>query len=95
MVITSVSLLRRLQTGNETGAWDRFVRVYTPLLFRWVRRMGIEQQEAADIVQDVFSILVRKLPSFEYDEKSSFSRWLHTVTANRCRDHFRRRSLLP
>src|SRR5260370_29135753 len=38
MLPTPVSLLQRLRTPGERGAWDEFVELYTPLLFHWARR---------------------------------------------------------
>jgi hypothetical protein len=48
---------------------------------RCVRRLGLRSAEAADLVQDVFAVLVQKLPDFTYDRKRSFRAWLRTVTA--------------
>jgi RNA polymerase sigma-70 factor (ECF subfamily) len=95
MVTTSLSLLKRLKSGGETQSWNRFVHLYTPLLYKWIRGQGVPRDDAADIVQDVLATLVRKLPSFQYDRNGSFSRWLHTVAVNRCRDFFRRRASRP
>jgi hypothetical protein len=39
----------------------------TPLLFRWARRAGAQDADAADLVQEVLALLVHKLPTFEYD----------------------------
>jgi RNA polymerase sigma-70 factor, ECF subfamily len=93
MIQTSSSLLARLQSGSEAEAWSRFVSLYTPLLFFWVRRQGVPAADAADLVQDVFTVLVTKLPAFHYDRQRRFSDWLRTVTANKCRDYFRRRTV--
>ena len=93
MIHTSTSLLVRLQSGAEAEAWSRFVSLYTPLLFYWVRRQGVPAADAADLVQDVFTVLVTKLPAFHYDRQRRFSDWLRTVTANKCRDYFRRRTV--
>ena len=61
----------------------RFVELYTPLLYYWARRVGLRRQDAADLVQDVFTLLVRKLPEFTYDRNKRFRAWLRTVTLNR------------
>jgi RNA polymerase sigma-70 factor (ECF subfamily) len=55
----------------------------------------LQSQDAADLVQEVFAVLVRKLPEFVYDRRQSFRRWLHTVTRNKWRDACRRRGVLP
>jgi RNA polymerase sigma-70 factor (ECF subfamily) len=95
MNTTPVSLLERLKRPDEPAAWDRFVELYTPVLFGWARRLGLQAQDAADLVQEVFTVLVRKLPEFSYDRNHSFRRWLHTVTLNKWRDACRRRAAQP
>jgi RNA polymerase sigma-70 factor (ECF subfamily) len=92
---TSVSLLERLREPGQAEAWERFVELYTPLLFYWARRAGLQSADAADLVQDVFTVLVRKLPDFRYDGQKSFRSWLRTVTLNKWRDRGRQRGRLP
>jgi RNA polymerase sigma-70 factor, ECF subfamily len=87
---TSPSLLERLRQPGDQEAWTRFVKIYTPLLYQWARRSGLPQEDAADLVQDVFALLVRKLPSFQYAQGGSFRAWLRTVTLNRRREVLRR-----
>jgi RNA polymerase sigma-70 factor (ECF subfamily) len=91
---TPVSLLERLRQPDEQAAWERFVQLYTPLLFHWARRLGLQGQESADLVQDVFAILVQKLPAFRYDPARRFRAWLWTVTLHRCRQRQRRQPVL-
>jgi hypothetical protein len=38
---TSSSLLQRLAQPDEAGSWERFVELYTPLLFVWRARLGL------------------------------------------------------
>ena len=94
MATTPVSLLKRLHglpQTEATAAWSEFLELYTPILFRWARGLGLQQSDAADLVQDVFVVLVRRLPEFEHDPRKSFRAWLRTILANRWRD-LRRRS---
>src|SRR4051794_26670553 len=91
MFLTPASLLDRLQKPGETTAWDRFVELYTPLLFDWARRLGLQDSDCADLVQDVFLLLWRKLPDFQYDSGRSFHAWLKTLFLNRHRDRQRAR----
>jgi RNA polymerase sigma-70 factor (ECF subfamily) len=86
MTPTPVSLLERLRQPFDSGAWARFVALYTPLIFSWGRGVGLQDQDAEDLVQDVFVTLVKVLPTFSYDRQHSFRRWLRTVTLNRWRD---------
>jgi RNA polymerase sigma-70 factor (ECF subfamily) len=80
---TPASLLQRLRQSADPEAWRRFVRLYTPLLHYWAQRTGLAGQDADDLVQDVFTVLVKELPRFEYDQRKSFRGWLRTVAVNR------------
>jgi RNA polymerase sigma-70 factor (ECF subfamily) len=92
---TPASLLDRLRKPDETSAWERFVELYSPLLFHWARRLGLQASDAADLVQDAFLLLFRKLPEFQYDASRSFHAWLKTVFLNQHRARLRvRRPLL-
>jgi RNA polymerase sigma factor (sigma-70 family) len=95
MVTTPTSLLQRLREPDDRSAWERFVGLYTPVLYGWVRRCGISVDEASDLVQEVFVTLIAVLPTFEYDRNRGFGSWLRTVAGNKCRDHFRRRAARP
>ncbi len=93
METTSSSLLERLRTPNAGEGWPRFVKLYTPLLFYWARKTGLQEQDAADLVQEVFAHLLEKLPEFTYDRQKSFRGWLRIVTLNKWREKNRRASL--
>jgi len=92
---TSASLLERLRAPGAEDAWSRFVDLYSPLLYHWAHRAGLSNPDASDLVQDVFVILLRKLPDFEYDASKGFRSWLRTVTLNRWREIRRRRQISP
>src|SRR5436190_11639315 len=83
MTRTPASLLERLRQPFEPEAWARFVALYTPLLFSWANRVGLQEPDAADLVQEVFVTLLQVLPTFSYDRHQSFRRWLRTVTLNK------------
>jgi len=91
---TPASLLERLRRPAQEHAWARFVELYTPLLYHWARRSGCAESDAADLVQEVFTLLVRKLPEFSYDRQKSFRGWLRTLAHN-CWRNLRRRATLP
>jgi RNA polymerase sigma-70 factor (ECF subfamily) len=90
MHTTPVSLLERLRQPGEQAAWARFVKLYTPLLCHWARRLGARGQDVADLVQDVFTVLVQTLPSFKHDPQKRFRGWLWTITRNKWREKGRR-----
>lgn len=95
MFATPASLLDRLRKPEEATAWDRFVELYTPLLFHWAKQLNLQDSDCADLVQDVFLILWRKLPEFQYDSARSFHAWLKTLFLNRHRSRQRQRNPAP
>ena len=92
---TSLSLLRRLRQSDEPDDWQRFVDLYAPLIFHWGRQQGLDGTDAADLVQEVMTILVTKLADFEYDPAHRFRGWLRTVAVNKARDFHRRKKTRP
>jgi RNA polymerase sigma-70 factor, ECF subfamily len=95
MHTTPRTLLEQLKQPRQAAAWDRFVDLYTPLLYYWARRLGLRTEDASDLVQEVFLILVRKLPEFTYDRHKSFRNWLRTIAHNKWREVGRRQGRQP
>lgn len=94
MQSTSESLLIQLHADdNNSAAWSRFIQLYTPLIFFWARKTGLSQHDSADLVQDVLTIVLQKLPQWKYDPEKSFRGWLRTITLNRHREIARRRKI--
>lgn len=96
MNTTSESLLFRLRDRGgasvDHAAWKQFVEIYTPLIFYWARKRGLYQSDASDLVQDVLTLVFQKLPEFHYEKSKSFRGWLRTVTLNKYRETWRRKS---
>jgi RNA polymerase sigma-70 factor (ECF subfamily) len=89
---TSRSLLARVQ-ADEPQAWARLVALYAPLVLHWCRRKGLQDQDAADVFQEVFQAVVAHVTRFRRDRAGdTFRGWLRRITQNKLRDHFRKRS---
>lgn len=86
-------LLKRLRQSTDEQAWAQFAQRYTPLIWYWARRWGLQEHDAADLVQDVLLVLVRKLPQFIFRQHKSFRGWLRKVTLNKWRENGRRAQL--
>ena len=76
---TPATLLHRLCNQPVSNDWERFVQLYTPLLRRWAVRLGVIEHSVEDLLQELFVLLIRKLPEFHYDPSQSFRAWLWTV----------------
>jgi RNA polymerase sigma-70 factor (ECF subfamily) len=89
---TSTSLLNRVKAG-EAEAWERLADLYGPLVYGWCRQSGLQAEDAADVGQEVFAAVLAGVTQFRRDRPGdSFRGWLWTITRNKIRDHFRRRS---
>lgn len=88
-------MLDRLRRPNENDEWSRFVELYTPLLYSWVIKSGVRDQDAGDLVQEVLARVVRKLPEYHYDHNGSFRGWMLTIALNVHRDQRRRSNARP
>src|SRR4051812_30653784 len=95
MDTTSTSLLERLRQPGAEEPWVRFTQLYAPLLYTWARGLGLQDSDAGDLVQDILTVLVQKMPEFVYNSNGSFRAWLRTLLLNRWRDSLRRRKLTP
>ncbi len=80
---TSNTLLRRVRDVTDAVSWGEFVRRYEPLLLSYVRGRGLQENDALDVVQDVFARLHRALPSFQLNrERGRFRTWLYQVASS-------------
>lgn len=90
--MTRATLLLRLRDASDHDAWSDFLRDYGPMLYRFVRSRGLQDADAADIVQEVFSRVRSAIGRLEYDkEKGGFRAWLFTITRNRLYTYFEKR----
>lgn len=78
---TRPSLLLRVRDLADSAAWGEFVEIYAPLVHRYARKRGLQDADAADIVQDVLREFARCVPRFQYNPNAGqFRSWLHTLT---------------
>jgi RNA polymerase sigma-70 factor (ECF subfamily) len=88
---TSLSLLERVKARDQ-DACTGLVELYGPLVYSWARRGGLSQEDAADMVQEVFRSVFEHVGEFRKSRpEDTFHGWLWTISKNKLRDHFRRR----
>lgn len=85
---TSLSLLPRVQ-ARDPEAWERIVRLYSPLVFHWCRRAGLSAEDAADVLQNVFLAVAKGIGDFHRDANGSFRAWLRAICRFKVADHYR------
>jgi RNA polymerase sigma-70 factor (ECF subfamily) len=82
--VTRASLLVRIRDGHDADAWRQFVTLYAPVVYRFARRRGLQDADAADLMQEVFRSVAAAAGRLNYDPKrGTFRGWLYTVTRNK------------
>jgi RNA polymerase sigma-70 factor, ECF subfamily len=93
---TSVSLLDRLRGARpDHPDWLRLQDIYLPLIRSWLGRVPGLGDEAADLAQEVFVVVLRELPRFERQREGSFRAWLRQVTVNKVWTYRKQRRRRP
>ncbi len=88
---TRPSLLLRIRDSNDSEAWGQFVELYAPLVFRYARRRGMQEADAADLAQEVLWEVAGAIEKLNYDPQiGRFRSWLYKVTQYRLSQWFKR-----
>jgi RNA polymerase sigma-70 factor (ECF subfamily) len=86
---TRPSLLLRVRDAQDERAWQEFVELYTPLIFGYCRRRGLQEADAADVTQEVMRALARSVARLEHrPDLGGFRAWLFRVTRSKLNNHF-------
>jgi len=92
---TSPSLLERAR-ANDREAWDRIVYLYSPLMYSWCLRWGLQDADILDVSQEVMRSVFTHLNGFRKDRPNdSFRKWLKTILRNRVFDFLSRTGRRP
>jgi RNA polymerase sigma-70 factor (ECF subfamily) len=88
--------LLQLARAKDEASWQRIVYLYSPLVYSWCRRYGLQDADTLDVSQDVFRSVFLHLDGFRRDRPGdSFRKWLKTITRNRALDTVRRAGRVP
>src|SRR5262245_55706234 len=80
---TRASLIVRLPDAADARAWDDFVGVYAPLVYRLARRHGLQPADADDVVQEVLAAVARSIENWlARPDRGLFRAWLLTIARN-------------
>ena len=87
---TRSSVLAAVADTADESARRRFFDLYAGFVFSIARSKGLNDADADDIVQIVFSDLARNLPTFKYDRsKGRFRAYLSALARWRVNDRLR------
>src|SRR5688500_17383365 len=80
---TRASLLIRLRDAQDHEAWVEFVSIYEPVAYRLLRRHGLQDADALEVLQDLLMAVNRSIDRWDTSrERGSFRGWLRRVTRN-------------
>src|SRR5262245_59668697 len=82
--LTRASLLVQIRDGSNQAAWQEFVNLYGPVVYGFARKRGLQDADAADLMQDVLRSVSAAIGRLDYDRKQgTFRGWLFTITRNK------------
>ena len=80
---TRESLLLQVKDPENLLAWEQFVAIYRPVIFRTAVARGLQHADADDLAQRVLFSVAKAIPKWEKrNPASKFRHWLARVTRN-------------
>lgn len=94
--VTRPTLLVRIRSTENADAWEQFVEAYTPLIYNFCYKAGLQDADAADVAQEVMRTIASAIRKFEYDpDRGKFRTWLLTVTRSKLNNFLAKRQRQP
>ena len=95
MSLTRPSLLLRLRSSDNSDGWKEFATIYAQVLSDYARPYGRCEHDQKDIIQNVWLVLCRIMPKFDYEPtRGGFRHLLRRIVKTTAIDWFRRRGTM-
>jgi DNA-directed RNA polymerase specialized sigma24 family protein len=72
---TRRSLIVKLRDSADHAAWEEFVTLYEPLIYRLARRKGLQDADAHDLCQEVFRAVSQAIGGWDPNPEIGRTRW--------------------
>jgi len=92
MVEDEAILIKQCQSGRKE-TFDALYRKYHKMVLQIARDMMGSEQDAEDVIQEVFMRVLTRIHQFRHE--SSFSSWVRAIAINACRDMLRSKNRHP
>lgn len=82
---TRISLILRLRSCEDADAWEEFVEIYQPMIWRIAKRLGMNDEDAADACQSTMVRLTQVVDQWSAEpdgQAPKFRGWLYRVARN-------------
>src|ERR1700753_4184614 len=94
--LTRASLLLQIRDGSNHVAWREFMNLYSPIVYGFARKRGLQDADAADLMQDVMRSVSTAVGRLDYDRnQGTFRGWLFTITRNKVFNFLSARRIRP
>jgi RNA polymerase sigma-70 factor, ECF subfamily len=83
-------------TSAEIAAWTLFHRAHTVVIRAVLRRIGLRSGEVDDLLQQVWIVLLKRLPTWRYDPATgTVSGYVGKIAGREARRYIQRRARRP
>ncbi|MEM7473769.1 MAG: sigma-70 family RNA polymerase sigma factor [Planctomycetota bacterium] len=79
---TQASLLVKLRSQDDEMAWQEFLAIYQPVIYRIARKRGLQDADAQDLAQNVLVSVAGAIESWEPRDGTRFRNWLRKIASN-------------
>lgn len=86
------TLIAHCLSGDQNG-YTQLYNSFAPAMYRLCYSLLLNQQDAEDVMQDVFVYAFKNLQRYD-SQKAAFKTWLCTIAVSRCRNMYRRKRFL-